>query len=128
MLSTTRAGLSTFGGSGFTGDGGLATFLRAGISNVCGGRSGLAGDGSLSAAAGGGGAEAATLVSTGVLVTATAWGGGAATGVKDLVAVISVTDPSGEYICSRSKSGTLLSFPPNHSEELRPGLPLGAGG
>lgn len=124
-------GLSAFGDSGFTGDGGLATFFRAGISKACGAESCLTGDGGLTGlSAAGGGADAAVLVSTGAtgLLTATGAGAAAATGENVFAIDTSTAAPSGEYNCSRSKSGTLASLPPNHSDDLRPGRPLGAGG
>lgn len=129
LASTT--GFSTLGDSGLTGDGGLATFFKAGISNVCGAGSCLTGDGGLmELSAAGGGADTATLVSTGAtgLLTGAGAGGGEATGVNVFAIDTSTAAPSGEYNCSRSKSGTLASFPPNHSDAVRPGLPLGAGG
>lgn len=129
MVLTT--GFSAFGDSGFTGDGGLATFLRAGISKVCGAGSCLTGDGGLTGlSVAGGGADAATLVSTGAtgLLAGTGAGAAAATGAKIFAIDTSTAAPSGEYNCSRSKSGALASFPPNHSDDLRPGRPLGAGG
>jgi len=122
-------GFSAFGDSGFTGDGGLATFFRVGISKVCGAGSCLTGDGGLNGlSAAGGGADAATLVSTGAAGLLTGAGAAAATGANVFAIDTSTTGPSAEYNCSRLKSGTLASFPPNHSDDMRPGRPLGAGG
>lgn len=123
------AGFSAFGDTGFTGDGGLATLLRAGISKVCGAGSCLTGDGGLAGlSAAGGGADAAILVSTGATGLLTGAGAAAATGANVFAIDTSTAAPSAEYNCSRSKSGTLASFPPNHSDDWRPGRPLGAGG
>lgn len=130
-LGLSTAGFSAFGDSGFTGEEGLNTFFKAGISKVCGAGSCFTGDGGLiGLSATGGGADAATLVSTGAagLLTGAGAGEGAATGVKVFAMDTSTAAPSREYNCSRSKSGMLASLPPNHSDEVSPARPLGAGG
>ena len=125
LLSTT--GFSTLGGSGCTGEGGLYTL----VSSFWGLESCPTGDGDLTGfSTAGGDEETATFVSTGAagLFADAGTTAGVATGVNVLAIDTSAAAPSVEYNCPRSKSGTLLSFPPNHSDAVSPGRPLGAGG
>lgn len=125
LLST--AGFSTLCGSDCTGEGGLSTW----VSSFWGLGSCLTGDGDLTGLSTTGcGEETAAFVSigaTGLFADAgtVVW---VTTGLNVFAIDTSAATPSVEYNCSRSKSGTLLSSPLNHSDEVRPGRPLGAGG